>query len=178
MDEDQNERARREAGQNEGGEGKKRETDRRRGWEREIELKWGTERKVETGKTEETLEEHIIWPLPPSGKAANGSGWVPTIPVTLEVSWRKAALIKLTPRLRRMIAGSNAHNNYAHIHIQPTAIPSTPTTPSLLIYTSTSLHIYLYFSSHSFFSLHYTLFSFASLSLPLSISLLLLLCMP
>lgn len=72
----------------------------------------------ETG--EKPLGEHIIWPLPSSGAVANRRGWVPTISVTLEVSWRKATLINLSPRLRWMIASSSAQNN------PPLLKPSTP----------------------------------------------------
>lgn len=111
----------------------------------------------ETG--EKPLGEHIIWPLPSSGAVANRRGWVPTIPVTLEVSWRKATLINLSPRLRWMIASSNAQNN------PPLLKPSTPQPappPALRTYKSTSLHIYAqspYALSPSLFLLCCWLFS-------------------
>lgn len=59
-------------------------------------------------EADKPLGKCIIRPLPSSGAPTDGSGWAPTIPVTLRVSWRKAALIKLSPGLRRMIAGSDA----------------------------------------------------------------------
>lgn len=80
------------------------------------------------------LGERIIWLLPSSGAVANRRGWVPTIPVTLEVSWRKATLINLSPRLRRMIASSNAQNNPP----SPKAISTAASSPS------SPLHIQIY----------------------------------
>lgn len=116
-----------------------------------------------TGK-KKPLGGRIIWPLPSSGAAANGRGWVPTIPVTLEVSWRKATLINLSPRLRRMIASSNAQNNPStppHPHLKPsTPLPAPPL--ALYTYKSTSLHIYVQSSSAlspSLFLLYCCLFS-------------------
>lgn len=72
--------------------------------------------------------------------SATGSGWAPTIPLTLEVTWRKAALIKLTPGLRRMIAGSNVHTPpplSSTIHITPHT-PPIHINPLLLRYSSST----------------------------------------
>lgn len=91
--------------------GRHKETDRQTNREdKRDDLK--ARRKRGTQKREKLpLGARIMWPLPPSREAANRRRWVPTIPVTLEVSWRKAALIKLTPRQKLTIAGSNAQNN-------------------------------------------------------------------
>lgn len=108
----------------------------------------------EGNREKKPLGERIIWPLTSSSAATNGKGWVPTIPMTLEVSWREAVLIKLSPRLRRMIAGSNAQNN-----------PLTPTINTTISSSFSALHIHIFLPPYLCASPHYSLyFSFNSLS--------------
>lgn len=70
-DEDENGNARKEAGQIRGRGQEDRPTVRMR---EKQSLNEGQRGKWKQEKTEDAPEEHIIWPLPPSGKAANGSG--------------------------------------------------------------------------------------------------------
>lgn len=84
-------------------------------WDERYRIEGAGQREREAGEgrrreADKPLGKYIIRPLPSSGAPTDGSGWAPTIPVTLQVSWRKAALIKLSPGLRRMMAGSDAQN--------------------------------------------------------------------
>lgn len=137
-----------------------------------------TQTDCELKMEERTLREQIIQPLhpypthPPSGDIANGRGWVPTVQKTLEVTWRKAALIKLTLGLRRMIVGNNAQNTPRHPHPPPIlqAHSHTKSTlpPPILQHrqSSTSHHLHFIFSSSTLFIflsfLHVVHLSFSS----------------